>query len=86
MIESGLPGYEATLLFAVVLPAGTPAPIVARLNREIAAIMAMDEVKRALGAQGIRAVSSTPDELRERIRQEIELWRGLAVKAGIRGE
>ena len=86
MIESGLPGYEATLLFAVVLPAGTPAPIVARLNREIAALMATDEVRRALGNHGIRAVSSTPDELRERIRQEIELWRGLAVKAGIRGE
>jgi tripartite-type tricarboxylate transporter receptor subunit TctC len=86
MIESGLPGYEATLLFAVVLPAGAPPAIVARLNREISEIMAADDVKRALAAQAIQAVSSTPDELRERIRQEIELWRGLAVKAGIRAE
>jgi len=86
MTESGFPGYEATLLFAMVLPAGTSPAIVARLNREIAAIMAMDDVKRALGAQGIRAVSSTPEELHERIRREIELWRGLAVKAGIKTE
>jgi len=86
MIESGLPGYEATLLFAVVLPAGTPPAIVTRLNREITGIMAADDVKRALAAQAIQAVSSTPDALRERIRQEIDLWRGLAVKAGIRTE
>ena len=86
MIESGLPGYDVSLLFAVVMPAGTPKPIVIRLNREINAFMATPEVKRVLAAQAIQVTSSTPDQLRERIAKEIELWRGIAQKAGIKPE
>ncbi len=86
MIEAGLPGYDVSLVFAVVMPAGTPRPIVARLNREIGEFVATPELKRVLAAQAIQAVSSTPDELRERIAKEIELWRGIAQKAGIKPE
>lgn len=86
MIEAGLPGYDVSLVFAVVMPAGTPQPIVARLNREIGEFVATPELKRVLAAQAIQAVSSTPDELRERIAKEIELWRGLAQKTGIKPE
>jgi tripartite-type tricarboxylate transporter receptor subunit TctC len=83
MVEAGLPGYDVSLLFAVVMPAGTPKPIVARLNREIADFVVTPEVKRVLAAQAIHTVSSSPEELRERIAREIQLWRGIAQKAGI---
>jgi len=86
MIESGLPGYDVSLLFAVVMPAGTPKPIVARLNREINEFMATPEVKRVLAAQAIHVTSGTPDQLRERIGKEIELWRGIAEQAGVKPE
>jgi tripartite-type tricarboxylate transporter receptor subunit TctC len=86
MVEAGLPGYDVSLVFAVVMPAGTPKPIVARLNRELGEFVATPELKRVLAAQAIQAVSSTPDELRERIAKEIELWRGLAQKTGIKPE
>jgi tripartite-type tricarboxylate transporter receptor subunit TctC len=86
MIESGLPGYDVSLLFAVMMPPGTPKPIVARLNREINAFMATPEVKKVLAAQAIHTMSSTPDQLRERIAKEIALWRGIAEKAGIKPE
>ncbi len=86
MIESGLPGYDVSLLFAVVMPAGTPAPIVERLNREIVEYVTGPEVRRVLAAQAIHVVSSTPDQLRERIAKEIELWRGIAQKAGLAPE
>jgi tripartite-type tricarboxylate transporter receptor subunit TctC len=86
MIESGLPGYDVSLLFAVVMPAGTPSPIVGRLNREINEFMATPEVKRVLAAQAIHVTSGTPDQLRARIAKEIELWRGIAQKAGIKPE
>ena len=86
MIEAGLPGYDVSLVFAVVMPAGTPRPIVARLNREIGEFVTTPELKRVLAAQAIQAVSSTPDELRERIAKEIALWRGIAQKAGIKPE
>jgi tripartite-type tricarboxylate transporter receptor subunit TctC len=86
MIESGLPGYDVSLQFTVVLPAAAPQPIVTRLNREIGEIMATPEVKGVLARQAIHVASSTPERLRERIAREIELWRGLARKAGIKPE
>ena len=84
--EAGVKDFEASLLFAVMMPPKTPAEIVTRINRDIVEIMAEPEVKRALAGQAIIATSSTPDELRDRMRNEIELWRGLAVKAGLVAE
>lgn len=86
MIEAGLPGYEVSLLFAVVMPAGTPKAIVARLNREISDAMATPEIKAVLARQAIHTTSSTPEELSTRIAKEIALWRGIAQKAGIQAE
>jgi len=86
MIEAGLPDYDVSLLFAVVAPAGTSRPIVTRLNREIGDIVGAPEVKRVLALQAIQAASSTPEQLHERIAKEIELWRGIAKKAGMQPE
>jgi len=83
MAEAGVADFEASLLFAVMMPPKTPAEIVTRVNREIVEIMAEPDVKRALAGQAIIAASSTPDQLRDRMRKEVELWRGLAVKAGL---
>ena len=51
----GLPGFEASLWFAVVAPAALPPALVTRLNREINAILGEPEVKKALAAQAIRS-------------------------------
>jgi tripartite-type tricarboxylate transporter receptor subunit TctC len=84
--ESGLPGFDAALWFAIVLPAATSPAIVARLNREIAAVLATDEAKRALADQGVDAQASTPEALGARIRDEIVKWREVIGKAGIQPE
>jgi tripartite-type tricarboxylate transporter receptor subunit TctC len=84
MAEAGVSGFESSLLFAMVAPAGTPAPIISRLNREIVEIMALPDVKRTLASQAIEATSSTPEQARDRFSNEIDLWRGLAIKAGLR--
>jgi tripartite-type tricarboxylate transporter receptor subunit TctC len=86
MSEAGLPGFEASLWFAVVAPAALPPAIVTRLNREINAILGEADVKKTLAAQAIETELSTPDQLRERIRVDIEKWRAIAAKAGIRAE
>jgi tripartite-type tricarboxylate transporter receptor subunit TctC len=86
MSEAGLPGFEASLWFAVVAPAAMPPGIVSRLNREINAILGEADVKKALAAQAIETELSTPEKLRERIRADIEKWRAIAAKAGIRAE
>lgn len=84
--ESGLPGYEAVLWMALVMPAGTPPAIVERVNRDTRALLAEPEVKKALAALVMQAASSTPEELRERIRRDIDKWRRLAAEAGIKAE
>jgi tripartite-type tricarboxylate transporter receptor subunit TctC len=86
MAEAGLPGFEASLWFAVVAPAALPPAIVARLNREINAIVDQADVKRALGGQAISVEVSTPEKLRDLIRTDLEKWRTIAAKAGIRAE
>jgi tripartite-type tricarboxylate transporter receptor subunit TctC len=86
MSEAGLPGFEATLWFAIVAPAGLPAPILERLNREVNAIVGEPDVKKALAAQAVEAEVTTPDRLRETIRADIDKWRAIALKAGIKAE
>jgi tripartite-type tricarboxylate transporter receptor subunit TctC len=86
MAEAGLPGFEASLWFAVVAPAALPPALLTRLNREINAILGEPEIKRALSAHAITVELSTPDALRETIRVDIEKWRAIAVKAGVKAE
>src|SRR5215813_12686965 len=61
MAEAGMPGFEASLWFAMVAPAALPQPIVDRLNREINAILEDPEVKRTLELQATQVVLSKPD-------------------------
>jgi putative tricarboxylic transport membrane protein len=86
MAEAGLPGFEASLWFAVVAPAALPTPIVERLNREINAIVSEPEITKALAVQAIVAEVSTPSKLRETIRADLEKWRAIALRAGIKPE
>jgi tripartite-type tricarboxylate transporter receptor subunit TctC len=76
--EAGLTGYDAVLWLAVVAPAATPRDIVARMNRELRAVLAMPDVIGALKSQGLKASPSTPEELRTLIARDIDKWRKLA--------
>ena len=60
--ESGLPGFDAVLTYGIVAPAGTPRAIVERLNKELRAALATDEVKRRLTQEGAEPMPTTPDE------------------------
>jgi tripartite-type tricarboxylate transporter receptor subunit TctC len=76
--EAGLEGFEASLWFAIVGPKGLPPAIVARLNREISAIVAEPDVKNAWAAQGIFPQPGTAAALGERIARDLVKWRGVA--------
>jgi tripartite-type tricarboxylate transporter receptor subunit TctC len=75
--EAGLHGYDVTLWMAIVMPAASPAAIVAKLNRSMADVLAAQDVVGALKAQGMEAGYTTPEALRERIRTEIAKWTAL---------
>jgi tripartite-type tricarboxylate transporter receptor subunit TctC len=84
--EAGLAGYEAALWVSLVMPSATPPTMIARLNREVNDILKSTEGTEALVAQGMVAEPGPPEALTERIRGDLEKWRGVAVKAGIRAE
>jgi len=86
MIESGVKDYDVALWFGYAAPAGTPDAIVARLNREMAAILSDPETADTLRQQGFEPEPGPPDMLTARIRSETEMWRGLVAKTGIKPE
>jgi tripartite-type tricarboxylate transporter receptor subunit TctC len=70
----------------LLAPAGTPAPIVARLQAEIAQALKLPEVKERLAADGAEPVGSTPAEFATLIKSEIEKWANVARNANIQPE
>ena len=85
MAESGYPGYEAVPWFGLMAPAGTPQPIIEKLHRETARVLAMPEVRRSLENQGLDVIGGTPGELAEVIKTELPYWAKVIKEAGIKG-
>jgi tripartite-type tricarboxylate transporter receptor subunit TctC len=82
--EEGLPGYEVASNFGVAAPAGTPKPIIDRLNGEIQKILAKPEVQAQLLDQGAYATPTTPEQAQARIRNEIAMWAKVIKDANIK--
>jgi tripartite-type tricarboxylate transporter receptor subunit TctC len=72
--EAGVPGYEATIWLGVMAPAGTPKPIVDKLNAEIQKVINLPEVKEAWAKQGAFPMKMTPAEFTKYMAQDIEKW------------
>ena len=84
--ELGQKGVEVDMWYAFMAPAKTPAPVVARLNTEISAILKLPEVRDALGKAGLDAVSSSPDELGTIMRKDYPRWGQVIKTNGIKAE
>src|SRR5438874_5455804 len=72
--DAGLPDFEVTTWYGVRAPAGTPRPVVARLNGELAKILYSQDMKDKLSAIGTDPVTSTPEEFAAYLRRETEKW------------
>jgi tripartite-type tricarboxylate transporter receptor subunit TctC len=81
--ESGVAGFEAVQWYGIVAPANTPAPIVDRLNHEIAGMLHSPDLLKYLNNEGALARSSTPQALHDHIKSEIARWRKVIVDAKI---
>ena len=84
--ESGLPGFDAVLTYGLIAPAGTPRPIIDRLNKELRAALATDEVKRRLVQEGAEPMPTTPEEHAAVIDQEETKWSTLIKSIGLKPE
>jgi tripartite-type tricarboxylate transporter receptor subunit TctC len=81
--EAGLPGYEVNAWVGILAPAHTPPDVVALLNREINAILAMPDVQKRLEEMGSRPIPMTPDEFAALIRSDIARFATIIKAAGI---
>jgi tripartite-type tricarboxylate transporter receptor subunit TctC len=83
MAEAGLPGYDSSTWGGILAPAGTPKPLIQRLNAEINKILLLPDVREKLVVAGIEIQSGAPEDFGRVIRQEVDKWGDVIKKAGI---
>lgn len=80
--EAGIKDFDVTIWFGVLAPKGTPAPVIDRLQREMAAVMATDEMKKRMEADGAEARTTTPTEFAALIKSDTAKWAPVVKKSG----
>jgi tripartite-type tricarboxylate transporter receptor subunit TctC len=86
MAEAGLPGFEATSWFGLLAPAGTPAPIIAKLHQQAIEIVRQPEMVAKFGKIGLDVAGDPPDVFANIIRTDTAKWAKVIKDAGIKGE
>jgi tripartite-type tricarboxylate transporter receptor subunit TctC len=80
--ESGFPGFEASSWFGLLAPAGTPQPVIATINGEVAKWLASPDAKEKLLAQGANAAGGTPEDFAKHIAAETAKWQKVVKESG----
>ena len=84
--EAGVPGYESVQWFGMLVPAGTPRPVIERLHLEIVRGLRAPDMKERLTSLGLNAVGSTPEQFAAYIKSETEKWAKVIKSMGIKSE
>ena len=84
MAEAALPGYEAVLHYGIAAPAGTPRPIIDRLNAALREALASEETRAVLIGTGAEAMPSTPEEYAADIDREETRWSRIVREIGVK--
>ncbi|KDD88755.1 tripartite tricarboxylate transporter family receptor [Bordetella bronchiseptica MBORD678] len=84
--EAGLPNFQVSSMFGIAAPAGTPAPVVERLNAVLKEALAKPEVQTALLNQGAISTWTTPADAAARISAERQQWATVIAEAGVKAE
>lgn len=82
--ESGFPGFEAVPWFGLMAPAGTPADIIDKIHKEIVTDLALPDVRKAMGDQGLDIIGNSPAEFAAVLKKEIPEWAKIIKEAGIK--
>jgi tripartite-type tricarboxylate transporter receptor subunit TctC len=84
--ESGLKGYDVVLWHGLIGPKGLPKPIVDRLNGDLNKILQNKDMQEKLAGDGVTAAGGTADQFGATIKKDIEMWRKVVAKAGVKAE
>ena len=82
--ESGLPGYEASLWYGILAPAGTPRAIVSSLHAQIVRALQLADVRDRFSALGVETIGNTPEEFASYIQTETAKWSKVIKSANVR--
>jgi tripartite-type tricarboxylate transporter receptor subunit TctC len=82
MSEVGFPDFQFGGWFGLFAPAGTPRPIVERINKEVNRILQMPDVKQRLNEIGLEPLGGTPEQLAEHVTRELAKWPALVKASG----
>jgi len=82
--ESGYPGFEALAWNGVMVPAGTPKPVIARLNAEMNAILKQPDVVEKMHASGFDLIGGTPEDFGNLVKRETDTWSPVIRKLGLK--
>lgn len=77
MIEAGMPGFVSVAWFAVAAPAGTPDPIIAKVNKDINTLLATDDVKKRYAGMGAETIGGSVGQMAKFVDQQRKLWSGI---------
>lgn len=86
MAESGLPGFEVSSWYGLLAPAKTPKAIVERLQREVAAVLQMPEIREKYLNAGFEPVANRPDEFAAQIKSDLARWGKVVRDANVQVE
>ena len=86
MAEAGVPGYEVSVWFGTVAPAGTPREVVQKINTEINRILALPEVKERFSGAGIEIVGGAPETFGALLRKDVAMWAKVVKDANIKAD
>jgi tripartite-type tricarboxylate transporter receptor subunit TctC len=84
--EAGLPGFEVAQRSALLAPAGTPRAVIERLNKELNAVLATDEIRKRLALEGGEPIPGPPEAYAADIEREEARWSKLVTAIGLKGE
>jgi tripartite-type tricarboxylate transporter receptor subunit TctC len=84
--EAGIPGFEASLYYGLVAPAGTPRPIIDKLNKALRTALATDEVRKRLSTDGAEPTPSSPEEYAAQIDREETKWSKVVKDSGAKAD
>jgi tripartite-type tricarboxylate transporter receptor subunit TctC len=84
--ENGLDGYEIEMWYGLFVPARTPPAVVQAVQRSVARVVTLPEVKERLVGGGYNVVASTPEQFAQRVKREVEKYRKIILDSGMRQE
>ena len=84
--EAGVPGYEASAWYPLLAPAGTPRPIVDRLQGQVVAVLNAPDMRKVLESEGVEPAGTTPEQLAAHMRAELAKWARVVKSAGIQAQ